>query len=319
MPVTVLRHRRRPDLAVVGASATGKTELAARLADEFGDVALLSVDALAVYRRMDIGTAKPSRAADPASRHAWRLLDLAEPSEEFSVARFQAEARAVLEEVHRAGHSAVLVGGTGLYHRAVLDELDLPGRYPAVVARLEAEASARGEDAPALLHARLRELDPVAASRIEPTNLRRVLRALEVTEGSGRRFSEFGPGLEEYPPISTVIVGLSLERAVLDERLAARLSQQLEEGLVDEVRGLAAEPGGLSRTARQAIGYAEILDHLEGGCSLEEAIVTTIRRLRQFARRQEAWFRRDPRVQWLPADDDWLVELVLKRWETGPS
>jgi tRNA dimethylallyltransferase len=317
--VTVARHRRRPDLAIVGPSATGKTGLAAGLADEIGDLALASVDALAVYRRMDIGTAKPSRPSDPASRHRWHLVDLAEPSEDFSVARFQSEARSALSAIHREDRAAVLVGGTGLYHRAVIDDLRLPGRYPDVAVRLEAEAAERGPRAAPVLHERLRELDPVAAGRMEPTNLRRVMRALEVTEGSGRRFSEFGPGLEAYPPTETVIVGLGLDRPSLDDRLATRLAEQLEEGLVEEVRGLVDEPGGLSRTARQAIGYAEIIEHLAGRCSLEEALATAHRRLRQFARRQEAWFRRDPRVQWLPAGDDRLVELVVKRWETEPS
>lgn len=272
------------------------------------------MDALAVYREMDIGTAKPSRSADPASRHPWHLVDLVDPGEEFSVALFQEAARRALDEVHRAGRPALLVGGTGLYHRALLDRLELPGRFPAVTARLLREAA--GPEGPGRLHARLRELDPVAAGRMEPLNLRRVVRALEVTEGSGRRFSDFGPGLGSYPATETCLVGLALARPELDRRLAARLESQLSEGFLDEVAALAARPGGLSKTARQAIGYAELLSHLAGESSLSEAKEQILRRLRRFARRQESWFRRDPRVQWLPADSPQLADLVLARWET---
>jgi tRNA dimethylallyltransferase len=279
------------------------------------------VDALAVYRGMDIGTAKPTRPADAASRHPWLLVDLVDAADECSVAAFQRAAFETLRCVHARGHRALLVGGTGLYHRAVLDRLEMPGRFPQAARRLEAEAEAEAssEVASRTLHARLAEVDPVAAGRIEPLNLRRVIRALEVTEGSGRRFSDFGPGLEVYPAIDTVVVGLALDRPVLDERLATRLSSQLDEGLVNEVEVLLSRPRGMSRTARQAIGYAELAAYLEGCCSLEEAVAEARRRLRHLARRQESWFRRDPRVHWLPADDDRLVDLVLQRWETASS
>lgn len=278
---------------------------------------LVSVDALAVYKGMDIGTASPSRPSDPASRHRWHLVDVCEPSEEYSVARFQRDAHAAISTIHGDGRAAILVGGTGLYHRAVLDDLRLPGRYPGVAARLREEAGDGDPKAARALHARLRELDPVAAGRMEPLNLRRVLRALEVTEGSGRRFSEFGPGLETYPRTSTVLVGLRLDRAVLDERLRARLLAQIEEGFIGEVEVLRRDP--LSRTARQAIGYAELLEYLEGNLGLDEALSETLRRLKAFARRQESWFRRDPRITWYDADDPRLAEHVLERWETPLS
>ncbi len=277
----------------------------------------MSVDALAVYRGMDIGTAKPTRAADPACRHCWHLVDLVEPSEEFSVALFQAAGEKVLAGLHAEARPALLVGGTGLYHRALLDGLQLPEQYPEIRRRLYEEGRRPG--GPVRLHARLASLDPVAAGRMEPFNLRRVVRALEVTEGSGRPFSRFGPGLESYQETATVLVGLRLERAELDRRLEARLDEQLAEGFLEEVARLASRPGGLSRTARQAIGYAELLAHLEGTLSLEEARVATLRRLRRFARRQEAWFRRDPRVHWLSASAPDLVGQVLERWETSPS
>lgn len=262
---------------------------------------------------MDIGTAKPSRPGDPASRHRWRLVDLCEPSQEYSVAEFQREAGRLRDELAGTGLPAVFVGGTGLYHRAVWDGLELPGRYPEIARRLEAEA---GDEAGArALHLRLRELDPVAAGRMEPLNVRRVIRALEVTEGSGRRFSDFGPGLTSYRPIPTLVIGLNLERSRLDERLEARLGWQLEVGLVEEVRGLLEAPGGLSRTARQAIAYREIADHLEGRMTLEAAVLQATRRLKAFARRQQAWFRRDPRVVWLEADSPSLLADVAATWE----
>lgn len=260
---------------------------------------------------MDIGTAKPTRRG--SSRHAWELVDVADPSEEYSVARFQREARRVVARAHARGASAVLAGGTGLYMRAALDGLDLPGRFPAVARRLEAEAD--GEGGLSCLYARLEALDPVAAGRIEPSNRRRLVRALEVIEGSGRRFSEWGPGLGEYPRADALLVGLRLGRAALDERLAARLAAQMDGGFLDEVVALASRPDGLSRTAREAIGYKELLAHVAGECSLEEAVAAALRRLRRLARRQEAWFYRDPRVEWFDADSPGLVAEVAKRWD----
>jgi tRNA dimethylallyltransferase len=302
----------------VGASSTGKTALGAALADRLGPaVGLCSVDALAVYREMDIGTAKPTRPADPASRHPWALVDLVDPDEEFSVAEFQLAARSVVAGLHEGGRAVVFVGGTGLYHRAVVDDLTLPGRYPAVAARLAREAEEPG--GLERLHARLFEADPVAASRMEPGNSRRIVRALEVVEGSGRGYSEFGPGLGSYEPSSTLTVGLSLERSELDDRLAARLEAQLAEGFLEEVGALLARPRPLSRSAGQAIGYRELASHLQGECTLAEARGEILRRLRNFARRQESWFRRDPRIVWLPATGSQLLDDVLELWETRRS
>ena len=292
-------------VALVGATATGKTALALALARRFGDVELVSIDALAIYRGLDIGTAKPT----PAERAAapWHLLDLVDPHEEFSVAEFQAAARAALAAIAAAGHRAVLVGGTGLYHRAVIDELCLPGRYPEIAAALEAELAAAGTSAG--LYARLAALDPLAASRIVPTNARRVVRALEVTLGSGRPFSASGPGLEHYPPTRFVQIGLRLPRAELDRRIATRCAAQLAAGWLEEVATLRGA-GAWSRTAAAALGYGQLAAHLAGACSLEEATSEILRRTRAFARRQEAWFRRDPRVRWLDADAPDLVEAA---------
>ncbi len=275
---------------------------------------LVSIDAMAVYRGLDIGTETPCDSPAP-----WHLVDIADPHEEFSVARFQEAAREALGLIRARGHLAVLVGGTGLYHRAVIDDLDLPGRFPAVAAEIEAElASGTGPTALAGLYERLQLLDPLAAGRIEPGNARRILRALEVTLGSGRPFSSFGPGLANYEaPAVVTMAGLTLERAELDRRLEARLDGQMDRGFLEEVAALSARPGGISRTARQAIGYRELLSVVEEGVSLAEARKSIIRRLRVFARRQEAWFRRDPRVRWFDASDTHLSEAVLDWWRSS--
>jgi tRNA dimethylallyltransferase len=284
-----------PHLALVGPTASGKSALALDLARRAGDVEIVSVDSMQVYRGMDIGTAKPSAVERAEVRH--HLLDLADPSEEFSLARFLAAACAALGDVEARGRRALLVGGTGLYVRAVVDDLEIPGRYPDARAEVEAEGNTLA------LHARLVGLDPVAAGRMEPTNRRRVVRALEVTLGSGRPFSSFGPGLDAYPPTAVPQVGLRVPPAVLDARIEGRVAAMVGDGLVEEVRALAARPEGLSATARQALGYRELLDHLERGTSLEGAIAETVARTRRFARRQVRWFRRDPRIRWLDVGD----------------
>ncbi len=294
-----------PGLAIVGPTAVGKTALAVELARDGGGIELVSVDAMAVYRGLDIGTAKP----DPTERAglAWHLLDCADPGEEFSVARFQQLGAHALAGIAARGRRAVLVGGTGLYHRALLDGLTIPPRYPEVAAGLEEEAEADGL---AALFARLRALDPRAASRVEPGNRRRIVRALEVTIGSGRPFSSFGPGLDRYGPTPFRLVGLALARAELDRRIESRLDAQLAAGFLDEVRALSVRPGGLSRTARQALGYRELLAHLDGQCDLGAARAEILRRTRSFARRQEAWFRRDPRVVWIDGRSSDLLRVA---------
>lgn len=286
-------------LALVGPTASGKSAVALEVARRLDDVELVSVDSMQVYRRMDIGTAKPTLAEQAEVPH--HLLDLVEPWEAFSVARFQAAAREAIAGIERRGHRALLVGGTGLYLQAVVDGLAVPGEWPAVRAELEAVATTPAGAAG--LHRRLVELDPAAAARMEPTNHRRIVRALEVTVGSGRAFSSYGPGLDAYPPTSFRMAGLALPREVLEARIADRLDSQMAAGFVDEVRALASAGEPLSRTARQALGYRELLSHLEGRCVLDDAVAETTRRTRAFARRQRAWFRRDPRITWMGADD----------------
>ena len=179
----------------------------------------------------------------------------------------------------------------------MVDDLAIPGRYPDVAAALEGELD-DGRAGIADLHARLDDLDPVGAARMEPTNRRRIVRALEVTIGSGRPFSAFGPGLEAYPATGTAQVGLCLPPEEIDRRIEARLGRMVEAGLVEEVRVLASRPAGISRTARQALGYREVLAHVEEGVPLADCLEEAVRRTRQFARRQASWFRRDPRVSW---------------------
>jgi tRNA dimethylallyltransferase len=297
---------RRNDLAIVGATATGKSALALAIAALVSDVELVSVDSMAVYRGMDIGT------ETPPPTHAWHLVDIADPGEEFSVASFQAAAREVLAGIRGRRHRAIFVGGTGLYHRAVIDQLELPGRFPDLARRLEAAAA---EDGLLLLYERLAAVDPLAASRIEPGNHRRIVRALEVTLGSGRPFSSFGPGLESYEAASLRLAGLTLPRDEIDRRLEQRLDDELAAGWVEEVRRLAARPRPMSRTARQAIGYEELFSHLAGDISLADAKASTLKRLKSFARRQESWFRRDPRVVWFDSSRPDLVDAVLSWWD----
>lgn len=285
---------------LVGPTASGKSALAFAVARALGDVEILSVDSMGVYRHMDIATAKPSALERAAVPH--HLIDLLDPSEECTVSFFQAEARAALAGVEERGNRALLVGGTGLYVRAVVDDLTPPARFPAVAAELEAEADRPG--GVGALYERLRELDPTAAGRMTPTNRRRIVRALEVTLGSGRPFSSFGPGLEEYRPTRFVQLGIRFEAEAVDREIAARFGRWMEAGLLDEVRALAARPAGLSRTARQALGYRELLAHLEAGQELTSAVEAAVQRTRSFARRQWAWFRRDPRITWIGPQDD---------------
>jgi tRNA dimethylallyltransferase len=279
-------------LALVGPTASGKSALALEVARRLGDVEIVSIDSMQVYRGMDIGTAKPSPEERAEVPH--HLVDVADPAEDFSVARFQAEATAAVADIRRRGRRALLVGGTGLYVQAVVDGFTMPGQWPDVRAALEASATPE-------LWARLVGDDPQAAGRIEPTNRRRIVRALEVTVGSGQPFSSFGPGVGAYPPARFRLVGLWLPRLVLVDRIVARYRAQLALGFLDEVRALAAAAGGMSRTARQALGYRELLHHLSGACTLDEAVDAAVRRTRELARRQRAWFRRDPRITWLGA------------------
>lgn len=295
-------------LVLVGPTASGKSAVALTIARRRAlQIELVSVDSMQVYRGMDIGTAKPTPAEREEVRH--HVLDLVEPTEEFSVADHQREVTDALGDIGGRGKRAVLVGGTGLYVRAVVDRLAIPGQWPAVKHELEAEPDT------AALHRRLRELDPRGAERMEPANRRRIVRALEVTIGSGAPFSSFGPGLEQYPPdVPFHVAGIRVERDVLRRRIEERFRRMVDDGLVDEVRRL---PAPLSRTAAQALGYREVLRHVHHGAPLDGCVEEAVRRTRQFARRQEAWFRRDPRIRWYHGGGEIgeLADRVLGDWE----
>jgi tRNA dimethylallyltransferase len=271
-------------------------------------IEIVSVDSMQVYRGMDIGTAKPTLAEQSEIPH--HLIDVVDPDVDFTVTEYQRAARAAIADIEHRNHRALLVGGSGLYFRAVVDRLTPPGQFPDIKRRLEREPDTK------VLHQQLTDLDPLAASRMEPTNRRRIVRALEVTLGAGRPFSSFGPGLTAYPPTPFRIAGIDLPRTVIAARIAQRFDAMVAEGLVEEVRRLAKNPHGLSRTARQALGYREVLNHLEAGEPLEQALDTAKRRTRAFARRQRVWWRRDPRITWYGADENPLevVHALLRDW-----
>jgi tRNA dimethylallyltransferase len=291
-----------PPIALLGPTASGKSAVALAVARAHPGVGLVSVDSMQVYRGMDIGTAKPTPAERAEVPH--HLLDLVDPAEEFTVAEFQRAAKAALADIDARGGRALLVGGTGLHHRAVIDDLDIPGRWPDLRAELEREADEHGA---AGLHARLAALDPLAASRMDPENARRVVRALEVTLGSGRPFSSYGPGLADHGASAVMQVGLDVAPDELAQRIESRVERMFADGLVEEVRALPP----LGRTAAQALGYKEVLLHLAGELTLDEAMALVVRRTRRFARRQQKWFGRDPRIRWVRPDHAYEVLVGL--------
>ncbi|MDN4159943.1 tRNA (adenosine(37)-N6)-dimethylallyltransferase MiaA [Nocardioides abyssi] len=294
-----------PVVAVVGATASGKTALSLDLAERLGGE-VVNTDAMQLYRGMDVGTAKLPVAERRGIPH--HLLDRLSVREPASVAEFQGWARATMADLRAAGRVPVLVGGSALYTRAVLDRFEFPGTDEAVRARLEAELADVG---PAALHARLAEVDPEAASRILVENGRRTVRALEVVEITGRPFSASLPQPAYVDP-ATVQVGVDIDRPTLDARIEQRVDAMFEAGLVDEVARLLDEGLAEGRTASRAIGYVEVAAHLAGELSLAEARERTVVATRRFARRQDAWFRKDPRVVWVRHDDPDRVEQALR-------
>ncbi|WP_248960429.1 tRNA (adenosine(37)-N6)-dimethylallyltransferase MiaA [Sphaerisporangium perillae] len=297
------RRARRPVVAVVGPTAAGKSDLAVDLALRLGGEAI-NADSMQLYRGMDIGTAKLSLAERRGVPH--HLLDVWDMSETASVAEYQRMARPLIDALQAAGTVPVLVGGSGLYVRAALDDLEFPGTDPGIRARLEAELAQVG---PEVLHQRLKERDPVAAEAVLASNGRRIVRALEVIELSGRPFSATMPSYDAI--YDSVQIGLQVPRPVLDERIALRVDRMWEAGFVDEVRLLAGRGLPQGRTASRALGYAQVLRFLQGEWTEDQAREETVRATRRFARRQESWFRRDPRVRWLPFDAPDLLEQAL--------
>ncbi|WP_424185157.1 tRNA (adenosine(37)-N6)-dimethylallyltransferase MiaA [Actinokineospora sp. G85] len=281
-------------IALVGPTATGKTDLGVTLAERLGGE-VVNADAMQLYRGMDIGTAKATAAERRGvAHHQLDVLDVTEPA---SVAAYQRHARAAVEDVLGRGRVPVLVGGSGLYVQAVLDDLEFPGTDPAIRARLEHEAADVGPEA---LHRRLTGLDPVAAAAILPSNGRRVVRALEVIELTGRPFSATmpKPGPARY---GAVLIGLDRDPAELDSRVDARVARMFDDGLVAEVEALCEVGLREGRTAARALGYQQVIAALDAGTPMAAAAEETARATRRFVRRQRSWFRRDKRVTWLDA------------------
>jgi tRNA dimethylallyltransferase len=293
----------QPVIAVVGPTAAGKSALSLRLAQSLGGE-VVNADSMQLYRGMDIGTAKLPAGQRAGVPH--HLLDIWEVTRAANVSEYQRLARLAIEGIRARGKIPVVVGGSGLYVRAVLDNLDFPGTEPRLRDRLEGELAEIG--APAL-HARLARLDPAAAAAILPGNGRRIVRALEVLELSGRPFSATLPGYESI--YDAIQIGVHVPRALLDERIADRVRGMWQAGFVEEVRGLVAEGLRRGRTASRALGYAQVLRFLDAEWSQEQASAETVRATRRFARRQESWFRRDPRVVWLAAGEGDLAGRAL--------
>jgi len=290
-------------IAVVGPTAAGKSALSIALACELGGE-VVNADSMQLYRGMDIGTAKLTLAERSGIPH--HLLDIWDVTQPAAVAEYQRLARAAIEDIAGRGRVPLLVGGSGLYLRAVLEEFDFPGTDPQLRARLEAELAEFG---PAILHARLAELDPGAAERILPSNGRRIVRALEVIELTGAPFTAALP--EPAPHYESVQIGVDRDTAALDERIATRVDLMWAAGLLDEVRAL--EKMGLrdGRTASHALGYQQALAELDGRLTEAEAKDETVRSTRRFVRRQRSWFRRDPRIHWLDGASDDIREAAL--------
>ena len=290
-------------VAVVGPTATGKSALGVELAKAIGGE-VLNADSMQLYRGMDIGTAKLTEAERDGVPH--HLLDIWPVTHPASVADYQQRARAVIDDVLARGRVPILVGGSGLYIRAAIDRLDFPGTDDTLRATLEHELAQHG---PERLHARLRARDPAAAAAILPTNGRRIVRALEVIELTGRAFTATLPSYDGV--YDTVQVGLDLDDATLDKRVDERVERMFAAGLVDEVARLDAEGLRTGRTASLAIGYRQSLALLDGLCTEQEATAATAQATRRFARRQRSWFRRDPAITWLDGASHTLVADAL--------
>jgi len=287
-------------VVVLGPTASGKSDscMAATLAN--GNTELVVCDAMQVYKRMDIGTAKPTAQDQAQVPH--HCIDLVGPNERFTVSDYQVKARAAVADITGRGKNALVVAGTGLYLTSLIDELSFPGEWPEIRRELQQEPEV------SRLYRQLKELDPEAASKIERSNRRRIERALEVCIGSGKPFSATGPGTGAYPDNGVVQIGLLWPREMLVARVEQRVHNMMAAGFLDEVQQLRKD-GNMSHTAKQALGYAELLRHLEGKCTLEQAVGDIVIHTRQFAVRQERWFRRDPRITWVNIERDPVSEI----------
>ena len=322
MSPKALSAPRLPRLVLVGPTATGKSAIALDLAEKIQvdepetRAEIINADASLLYQGMDIGTAKPSPAERSRAPH--HQIDVLTVRDRASVAAFQRSARGDIDAVESRGHLPIIVGGSGLYVRALTDDLDFPGTDPAVRTRLSERAEQEGT---AALHAELARLDPAAAERVETSNTRRIVRALEVIEITGRPFSASLPRSEDIAP--TVHIALRCERRLLDKRINERARAMFEHGLVEEVETLIDQGIREGETAPRAIGYAQALAVIDGTMSVPEAIAATALATRQLASRQIKWFRRDPRVRWIDVDlaedgcctDAECSRVIRQAWE----
>lgn len=300
-----------PIVAVVGATASGKSDLALDLAERLGGE-IINTDAMQVYRGMDIGTAKLPEAERRGIPH--HLLDMLEVTEPATVAQFQVWAHDLIADCRSRGVVPVLVGGSALYTRAILDVFEFPATDPELRARLEADLEAHGVDE---LLLRLREVDPASADRIG-INGRRIVRALEVIAITGEPYTSTLPH-PTYADPGTVQIGVDLDRAVSDARIAERVDAMWADGFVDEVRALEARGLRDGVTASRAIGYGQVLAFLDGQITEAEAREQTINRTRRFVRRQDGWFRKDDRVVWVAHDDPDRVGHALQAVSALPA
>ncbi len=296
-------------IMILGVTASGKSRLAFELARNIG-AEIVSVDSMKVYRRMDIGTAKPSLEARRQVRY--HMVDVVEPSESFSAGLFLDQASAAVDEIRSRGRSVVAVGGTALYSKALLYGLfEGPGRDERIRDELKARIESEG---PAVLHQELTAVDPDAADRISPNDAKRIIRALEVYQLTGKPISSLQQQFDaEHPAGDWTIIGLRREKAIESQRINARVKKMVQMGLVDEVRSLLAEPEPLSPQARCAIGYAEMIEHLAGRLSLEDAVEQIKKNTRRLAKGQRTWFRRFTEVSWIEVGSEESVESVLDR------
>ena len=290
-----------PVVVVLGPTASGKSDVSMAVAAQNDRVEIVACDAMQVYRGMDIGTAKPTVQDRESVPH--HCLDLVEPHDRFTVSDFQEAGRQAIREIHGRGNVALVVAGTGLYLTALIDDLSFPGEWPEVREDLE-----RVNDTASLM-SRLRELDPEAADKIDPGNRRRIIRALEVCLGSGQKFSATGPGTGAYPPNGVRQIGILWEREALGRRVAERVHRMMDTGFEAEARSIFKDRSP-SHTAAQALGYRELFAHFRGECTREQAIADIITHTKQFAVRQERWFRRDPRIEWVRVLEDPVAEVA---------
>jgi tRNA dimethylallyltransferase len=291
-------------VVIAGATATGKSALSIALAESI-DAEIINADSMQVYRGMDIGTAKITVDERQGIRH--HMLDVLEVNQDSTVAWYQSDARAAIDEIHSRGKNVVMVGGTGLYIKAVIDELNFPDTDPMVRHTLNKEAEELGIDA---MFERLEKLDPAAALAIDRANLRRIIRALEVIEITGKPFTANLPRQESVRYPHAQQFGLVMDREDLSERIDVRVNSMFEQGLVAEVENLIGAGLLQGRTAQRALGYSQVISHLNNELSLDAAIEETKRATRQYARRQETWFSRDSRIKWIATRQNRLETIL---------